>query len=385
MRTLAVLHVHMGRRDGGAERETAALVAGLTKSGHRVLALVRRGTPMERRALRAGAPIFPLGPFFPLGPSGLLTWWSRSRGRVIAAKGEWDLIHFHDAGSYARTVGLLTGASPNGSFPPSRLLVTYRGLRSGRKAPPFARLASHQRAGGNIAAASEALWAALVREGFDEDRLAVIHPGIDVKAFAADAAVRGDARRELGFDEGAEVVGTVAVLDGDRGVGEIIEAAALLTHDRPAARFVVVGEGPRRVALQRLAVRAGMADRVIFTGWREDVPRVLQAFDAYVFAGRGGEVFPASLIEAMAAGLPAVVSDQPGIREIIENGKQGLVVPERGAAALARTIRRVLSDRAAFRQMGRAGSVRVQRFHTQAMVDATEALYYRISKIAREA
>lgn len=383
MRMLAVLHVHLSARDGGAERQTAALLAGLSKLGHRVLGLVRRGSAVERRSLEAGAPIFPVGPRFPSGPGGIFTWWSRGRARLLAARGAWDLVHFLDAESYELTSGILAAAA-NGALPPSRILVTYRGQRgsaSGRAPSPLRR---HHRAGGPIVTASEALWAALVREGYDEDLLSFIHPGIDVKSFSFDAALRAGARRELGFDDASEVVGTVAVLDRDRGAGAFLDAAALLLRDRPDARFLIVGDGGARGSLEARARRLGIAGRVVFAGWREDLPRVLPSLDAFVFPGEGEEVFPASLIEAMAAGLPVVACDQPGIREIIENGKQGLCVPEKGAASLARTVHRVLADRDVAGRMGHAGAVRVQRFHTQAMVDAHEKLYYKVSKIAGE-
>jgi glycosyltransferase involved in cell wall biosynthesis len=384
VRTLSVLLVHLGGRDGGAERQTVALMTGLTARGHRVLALVRRGTPIERRAVEAGAPIFPLEPRFPLGPGGIFTWWSRGRARHLASRGAWHLAHFTDPEAYPATAPLLEGGRGDGSIAASRTIVSWRGGRGEAVSRPPAFLRRHQRAGGTIAVASEALWAALVRDGFDEDRLSVVHPGIDVKRFAAAAAARGEERKALGFSDGDEVVGAVAALDRDRGLAELIEAAAILRRGRPRVRLAICGEGPGRRSLEAAAARLGLAGAVAFTGWREDVSRFLQALDVYAFTGRGEEVFPASLIEAMAASVPVIVCDQPGIREIIENGKQGLIVPERGAAALARTIFRALAEPDLTKSMGRAGAVRVQRFHTQAMIDGTEALYYRATKIPKE-
>ena len=384
MRRLAVLHVHLGVRDGGAERQTVALLRGMAALGHRVIGIVRRGSPAERRAVAAGAPIFPLGPRFPLGPGGLFTWWSRQRARLLAARGDWDLIHFHDPESYALTADLLSSASPGRALAPSRMIVTYRGQRRAFSSRAPAELRRHHRSGGTTVPASEALWAALVREKYDEELLSFIHPGIDMRLFSGDAALRDAMRRALGFDDRTEAVGTVAVLDRDRGVERLLEAAAVLARDRSSARLVIVGDGPARRGLETRAASLGLGGITIFTGWREDVHQVLQALDAYVFAGEGGEVFPSALVEAMAIGIPVVVSDQPGIWEIIENGKQGLFVPERGAESLARTVFRLLADREISRAMGRAGSVRVQRFHIKSMVGAHEALYYRVSKIERD-
>jgi glycosyltransferase involved in cell wall biosynthesis len=370
--------VHLGRRDGGAERQTAALLAGLARRGHRVLGLVRRGTPVERRALAAQAPVFPLGPRFPAGPGGVLTWWSRGRARLLAAAGGWDVIHFADPDSRALTAGILAGAVANGAAPAARVL-TYRGAGGSPGRLP-ASLRRHLREGGTVVPVSEALWAALVREGVDEDHLAVVHPGIEIRAFAGGPEAREAARRSLGLGAAEEVAGAVAVLDRASGAADLLEAAAILARDRPRFRLVIAGDGPERRALEARARGAGLSGRVLFAGWREDVAAVVPAFDLYVHAGRGGEAFPLALVEALAAGVPAVARDQPGIREIIENGRQGLFVPGSDPASMARTVARALSDREAFREMGRAGAVRVQRFHTQAMVDATEALYYRLVK-----
>jgi len=224
---LAVLHVLLSPRDGGAERQDAALLAGLARAGHRVLGVVRRGTPIEQRAIEDGAPIFPLGPSFPLGPGGILTWWSRGRARLLAAGGGWDLIHFSDPDSYARTAGLIARGA-GGRLPPSRQIVSCRGHGGALSRSAAGALRRHQRAGGMIVTASESLRAVLVSEGLDEERLAVVHPGIDVKRFVADAAARAAVRCELGFDDRSEVVGTVAVLDRDRGIETFLDAAAMV-------------------------------------------------------------------------------------------------------------------------------------------------------------
>ena len=85
-KTLSILLAHLSGRDGGAERQTAALAAGLVGNGHRVLLLVHRSAPVERRALEAGAPIFSLQPNFPSAPGGFFTYWCRER---IRRSGDW--------------------------------------------------------------------------------------------------------------------------------------------------------------------------------------------------------------------------------------------------------------------------------------------------------
>jgi glycosyltransferase involved in cell wall biosynthesis len=298
---------------------------------------------------------------------------------VLAAAGRWDAIHYADPGSFGAAAGILNGAVAGRSMPPPRVLITYSGLKDGVSRRVPAALRRHARSGGAVHVVSEGLWSALVREGFDEDLLTVIHPGAEIPA-PADPGDRAATRKELGLDPDHEVIGVAAVLDGDRGMGELIEAAGILFGERPRARLVIVGDGPRRGALEEKARRADGGGRIIFTGWREETARIIRALDVYVFPGRGQEVFPLSLVEAMASGTPVVACDQAGIREIIENGKQGLIVPGTGAGALARTMGRALDEPERSRRMGQAGAVRVQRFNVRAMVEATERLYYRLTR-----
>jgi glycosyltransferase involved in cell wall biosynthesis len=379
-KALSILMAHLGGRDGGAERQSAALASGLVGNGHKVLLLVRRGTPVEKRALEAGAPIFSLQPNFPSGPGGIFTRWSRERLRMIAGGGPWDLAHFADPGSYDKTIPHLSGASGNGSLPSRLSLITYRGdsADSGRKHRAI--LSRHARAGGPVQPTSEALWSALVRDNFDEDRLKVVHPGIPISTFTADKSLRAQTRSELGIADDIELIGTSAVMDRERGLRELIEAFAILAGKRPKARLIIAGEGKNRHRAEAQARTSSAAERITFTGWRDNMPSLMQALDLFAFTGQGQgqEVFPLALIEAMAASVPVVVRDQPGIREIMENGKQGLIVPGNTPEEFARTMARIFLEKEEATKIGRAGAVRVQRFHTQAMVDATEVLYYRI-------
>ena len=145
-------------------------------------------------------------------------------------------------------------------------------------------------------------------------------------------------------------------------------------------RLVVVGEGPHRAALEEAVRTRGLEDSVLFTGWREDVPRLLTAFDLYVHPAVGGGAFPVAMREAMAMTVPVVATDLTGIREIIDNGKHGLIVAAADPAALALNIMKCRRDPGMARRMGQAGSLKVQRYGVQAMVDRTEEVYFRLAR-----
>lgn len=181
-------------------------------------------------------------------------------------------------------------------------------------------------------------------EHLPPERIRVVYNGLEPDRFLVDpAAAREEARRRLGFPEGTTVVGAVANLRPVKGLDIFLQAAGLLRSCAPAARFVVVGDGPERRRLEHLCQALGLSERVSFLGKREDVPELLPGFDVGVLPSRS-ESFSNALIEYLAAGLPVVCTDVGGCREAVEDGTNGFVVPEGDPAALAEGIARALGD-----------------------------------------
>jgi glycosyltransferase involved in cell wall biosynthesis len=142
----------------------------------------------------------------------------------------------------------------------------------------------------------------------------------------------------------------------------------------PEARFLIVGEGVERANLEALAKQLGLEGRAIFTGRRADVKRIVSLFDLSVLTSVTVETFPMSFLEAMAMGKPLVSTPAGGIPEMIDEGKNGYLVPMRDARALADALVKVLSDPARSRAMGDASRAIVeQRFTIENMVRDTES------------
>ena len=142
----------------------------------------------------------------------------------------------------------------------------------------------------------------------------------------------------------------------------------------PAARFLLVGDGATRPDLEALARRLDLADRVIFAGFRTDVPEVLRAIDVFVLSSFTIECFPMALLEAMAAGRPAVCTAVGGIPEMIEDGVNGYLVPPHDPRALADRLVEVLTNRGLNERMGAAARARTEtEFSLAASVARVEA------------
>jgi glycosyltransferase involved in cell wall biosynthesis len=207
------------------------------------------------------------------------------------------------------------------------------------------------------------------------DRFAVVPSGIDLAQFReVGDRVR---RKPAGFDcpPDAIVIGSVGWLTPVKGHRVLLEAAASLRRQWPRLHVVIVGSGPLRDDLERLARRRGIAETVRFLGARIDVSDCLGGMDIYVQPSLN-EGMGRGLIEAMAAGRPAVASRVGGIPAVVEDRKTGLLVPPNDPAALARALEELLRKPDWAKELGAAARASIgERFSAAAMVRAIESVY----------
>ena len=136
---------------------------------------------------------------------------------------------------------------------------------------------------------------------------------------------------------------------------------------------MLIGDGPERDRLRRLALQLDIAERVVFLGSRADAPALLGCADVVALASRTVECFPYAILEAMAMRRPAVCTAVGGLPEMIEDGVTGYLVPPRDPRALAEALGRVLSSRDRGRAMGEAARRRLEeRFPFAEMLRAAE-------------
>ena len=165
-------------------------------------------------------------------------------------------------------------------------------------------------------------------------------------------------RRALGLSPDDPVVGLVARLDHwAKGHAELFQALAQVRSRYPL-RCLVIGGGRRQPEMVALVRELSLTPFVNFLGHRDDIPDLLAALDIFVLPSHS-EGISRSLLEAMAAGLPVVVSDVGGSPEVVRSGVNGLLIPARDPSALARALLRLLSDPALGQKLGSAASQQV--------------------------
>ena len=207
------------------------------------------------------------------------------------------------------------------------------------------------------------------------EKILVVPLGVELEPFLAGAQRRGAFRREWHLQEGERLVGIVGRLFPIKNHRLFLDAAALLARQEGAARFVIVGDGALRAEMEHYARALAIADRVIFTGWRRDLPRIYADLDVLAVTSHN-EGTPVSAIEAMAAGCPVVATRVGGLPDLIRDGETGYLVPPGDAQAVSAAMLRLLRGPELARQMGQAARGLVQeRFAVQRLVCDMERLY----------
>jgi len=173
------------------------------------------------------------------------------------------------------------------------------------------------------------------RLGHDQHKFVVIPNGVDLDIFHPDPASRNALRNELKLPSTVPLIGMAARYDPQKDHQNFLQAAAILHRIRPDVHFVLCGNDidPTNITLARMIEANKLRGVVHLLGRRDDMPQVLGAFDIAGLSSAYGEAFPLTLIEAMACGIPCVVTNVGDSAEIV--GNTGRIVPPRDPLALA--------------------------------------------------
>jgi glycosyltransferase involved in cell wall biosynthesis len=287
-----------------------------------------------------------------------------------------ELIHAHQYSPffYAALAKALCGLRP-------RLILTEHGRHYPDKVSPLRRAVNRlglDHLADAVTACCRFSADGLSRvDGFAGGRIAIIENGIEVDWYGPPAD-RQAAREKVGLKADRRYIIHVARHHPVKDQPTLLRGFAAAAPDLPGVELLMVGDGPLRGELEGLAVELRVADRVRFLGIRTDIPDLMQAADVFALTSVS-EAASLTLLEAMASGLPAVVTDVGGNPEIVRHEREGLLFPRGDAAGCAAAFRRLFGDPAWAASLGAAGRRRVQeRYRLGHTVGQYDALYRRL-------
>jgi len=213
--------------------------------------------------------------------------------------------------------------------------------------------------------------------GIPPDKIIKIYNGIETDYYkpVGNEEMRYKIRREFAVNDSDILIASLGRLVWQKGFEYFLHAIPEILREIPDARFILVGDGPLRPELERLAVELGEGDKIIFAGYRSDVRDVLAALDIVVIPSVL-EGFPMITLEAMAMAKPIVAAKIDGITEQITDGINGILIPPKDSSAIAQAIIRLINDRESGKKLGLAARKRVeQEFSVEKMVAEIEKVY----------
>jgi len=182
----------------------------------------------------------------------------------------------------------------------------------------------------------------LLVRGIPDHRLALIQNALVVERYRPDRTDRS-VQAEWGIPAHHRVVGNIGRLSPEKGQDLFLRAAARLASEMPAVSFVLIGIGPEEQRLHRLAAELGIAERVVFAGYRADMQRVYNSLDLVVQSS-STEGMPNVILEALLMRVPVVATDVGGTAEIVTDGRSGRLIPPGAPGALVTAMRESLAD-----------------------------------------
>jgi glycosyltransferase involved in cell wall biosynthesis len=209
-----------------------------------------------------------------------------------------------------------------------------------------------------------------------------IYNGVDVDGRnGTSAGNAAAARRAVGLEADQRLVLSVGRLAAQKGHTDLLSAFALIAPRHPQVRLLIAGDGPERSRLETMIRSLGLDAQVRLLGHADDVWRLHRAAELFVLPSLY-EGTPFAMLEAMASGLPVIATTFGGADEIVEHGRDGLLVPTGDVEVLAQAIERALGDRSLRETLGAAARQRVRDFSKERMLDEVLAVLERAASAA---
>lgn len=208
-----------------------------------------------------------------------------------------------------------------------------------------------------------------------ENKLVFVKYGIQVDRFKNQSNNAAQKKKELGIMNNDPVVGMLACLKPQKSPLDYINAAIRIHEEMPNVNFLLVGDGILRTRCEKLLSKSSLDGRFIFTGWRRDIPEILDILDLMVLTSKW-EGMPIAVIEALCKGCPVVATDIGGTRELVKDGITGYLTKPGSYEETAEKVLKILKDPERLNSMKKNAVFSIDNsFNVNRMVNEIESLY----------
>lgn len=367
---MRILQVRSVLSDMGPGTQPLSIAKELRRRGHEV-SFATSGGAYAEEVVKAGfkVHIVPTMAYDRRDP--ISTWRTMKRIGQIARDEKVDIVHGHNA---AATFLAYWGARLRGRR--VRAVNSVRGLE---QRPNYLwRNYIYRILPGQILTVATITQRELMQIGVPAEKIKVTYNGYDPLRFDRAATNPDRVRQEFGL-QGKRIIGCVGAMvrrPPSKGQHLLVHAVKQLVARFPDVHLLLVGDGEGRADVEAAVKQSGLHAHVTLAGRRFDTPDFFASFDIYSLPSIEGEIFPNSIVEAMALGVPWIGSDIAGLKELTANGDAGIVVPIGDVDALAAKLAALLADEALRQRMGRRALEEAQsRFTISSVVDRIFTAY----------
>lgn len=288
-----------------------------------------------------------------------------------------DILHLHSAkaGALGRIAARLARLDARVVYTPHGHV--FSGYGGGFANRVFARIEKSlaSRTDAIVGLTADEIRAFLEHKAGRPSQFCVIPSGVDLSPYLAAGPGREEARRELGIEPDEPLIGFVGRFEEVKGPDLAVEILHHVLRRHPGSKALMVGDGEMKASLRQRVRDLGLEGRILFPGWREDIPHLMAAMDVFLLSSRNegqGRV----LVEAMAVGLPVVAMRSGGVSEVVVQGETGLLVEPGDIPAASETLLTLLEDPVQRETLGKHGQERaLERYSVDEMIRRLEILY----------
>jgi len=355
-----ILHINTSKEWRGGEQQLLYLAEGLQAAKRVQTVLCQPQSPLEEKCKESGIPTFSL----PMRGE-----WDFAAARQIrsfAKENKVSLLHTHTAHAHALA---LLAKNKELSFP----LVVSRRVDFRPKMGFVSRWKYHSKKVNYFLAVSNTIRDILISSGISPERVITVYSGIDTKKYAK-LPLSEKLRTEWGIDKKEVVITNIAALVDHKDQETLLRSIALIQTSVPF-RVLIVGSGPLEKKLKNLATELKLEQKVIFTGFRTDIPEILSLTGIFTLTSKE-EGLGTAILDAMSAGKPIVATRGGGIKEMLDDGKGALLSAIRDQSSLATHFTTLLENESLRQNFGTYNKNAVKRFSYSETVKKTLLIYY---------